>query len=82
VCYNGQVITANQQVTRKGQHKPYAKATRRQIEQRIGAAAVLSYCRFSKQRIRRVFKKLFDVEWRQADRYMTRAMAKISRLSQ
>jgi hypothetical protein len=69
------MATINQPVIRPGQHKPYFKATRRQTEQRIGAAVALRACRFSKQRIRGVFKKLFGVEWRQADRYMTRAMA-------
>jgi hypothetical protein len=69
-------------VIRKGQHKPYVKATRLQTEQRIGAAAALIFCRHSKHRIRDVFKKLFAVEWRQAERYMTRANAEISRLSQ
>ena len=75
LCYVGRVTNANQPAIRKGQHKPYIKATRRQTEQRIGAAAALIFCRYSKHGIRRVFKKLFGVEWRQAERYMTRAIA-------
>ena len=63
----------NQPVIRPGQRKPYIKATRKQIEQRIGAAAVLSHCGFSKSEIHRVFRGVFGVEWRQTDRYMARA---------
>jgi len=76
-----QVIDAKQPVIRKGQHKPYVKATRDQIQQRIGAAVVLRACRFQKPKIRRVFQKLFGVEWRQTERYMTRANAEIGKLS-
>ena len=64
-----------QPVIRTGQRKPYAKATRIQIEQRIGAAAVLSFLGYSKRKIHRVFRDKYGVEWRQADRYMARARA-------
>jgi hypothetical protein len=60
---------------RPGQRVPYRKATRKQTEQRIGAAAVLKFCGFSKLKIHRVFKKMYGVGWRQADRYMARARA-------
>lgn len=81
LCYIGRMANVNQPMIRKGQHKAYVKATRKQAEQRIGAAVALAYCRFSKSRIRRVFKKLFGVEWRQAERYMTRANAEIARFT-
>jgi len=64
-----------QPVIRKGQRKPYAKATRQQIELRIETAAVLRDLGFSKREIHSVFRQRYGVEWRQADRYMTRARA-------
>jgi len=67
-------------VIRKGQCKPYTKATRSQIEQRIGAAAVLMFCGFSKSKIHRTFREKFGIEWRQTDRYMARARADDSRV--
>jgi hypothetical protein len=62
-------------VIRKGQRKPYVKATRKQIEQRIEAAALLKFCGLSKCNIHRVFRERYGVEWRQTDRYMARARA-------
>lgn len=64
-----------QPVIRKGQRKPYVKATREQIELRIEAAALLRDCSFSKSEIHRVFRERYGVEWRQTDRYMARARA-------
>ena len=63
-------------VFRKGQHKPYFKATREQIALRTEAAALLWDCGFSKTAIHRVFQVRYGVEWRQADRYMARARAR------
>jgi hypothetical protein len=78
---HSQVMDAKQPVIRRGQDKPYVKATRNQIQQRIGAAFVLRACRFQKPRIRRVFQKLFGVEWRQTERYMTRANAEMGKIA-
>lgn len=63
-------------VVRKGQHKPYFKGTRKQIEQRIEAAGLLSSCGFKKTQIHRVFRERYKVEWRQTDRYMALARAR------
>ena len=64
-----------QPVIRKGQHKPYTKATRKQLEQRVEAAALLLSCGFNKSQIHQVFRRRYAVEWRQTDRYMARAHA-------
>ena len=60
---------------RKGQRRPYVKATRRQIELRIEAASLLWDLGYSKAQIHRVFRERYGVEWRQTDRYMARAHA-------
>ena len=64
-----------QPLVRKGQRKPYSKATRNQIELRLEAAALLRFCGLSKGEIHRVFRERYGVEWRQTDRYMARARA-------
>ena len=61
---------------RPGQRKPYTKATRRQIEERTEAAALLVFFGFGRTTIHRLFREKFGVEWRQADRYMARARAR------
>lgn len=63
-------------IVRKGQRKPYSKATASQIEQRIQAAGLLHFCGFSKTQIHQVFRERFGVEWRQTDRYMAYARAR------
>lgn len=69
-------MATKQPVIRNGQRKPYIKATRNEIEQRVGAAAALDFCGFSKRKVHRVFREKFGVEWRQTDRYMARARAR------
>jgi hypothetical protein len=63
-------------IVRKGQRKPYFKATRKQIDQRIEVASVLGWLGFTKTQIHHVFRERYGVEWRQTDRYMARARAK------
>lgn len=71
-------MTIKQPVIRTGQRKPYFKAKRGEIAQRIGAADILTFCGFSKHKIHLVFQKRYGVEWRQTDRYMARACARES----
>lgn len=61
---------------RKGQRKPYTKATCKQVDLRVEAADLLRFCRFTKSEIHRIFRKRYGVEWRQTDRYMARARAR------
>jgi hypothetical protein len=65
-----------QPIIRPGQRKPYAKATRPQIEERTQAAALLLFLGLAKTEIHRLFREKFGVEWRQADRYVARARAR------
>ncbi len=65
--------TQKQPVVRPGQRQPYVKGTRRQIEERTQAAALLLFFGFGRTTIHRLFRQKFDVEWRQTDRYMARA---------
>ncbi len=67
-----------QPAIRRGQRWPYRKGTRRQIEQRIEAAALLRDCGFSKYEIHRVFRERYRIEWRQTDRYLARARTRES----
>jgi hypothetical protein len=67
---------AKQPKIRKGQRKPYRKATRQQIEQRIEGVALLGFCGFRKSDIHRIFREWYGVEWRQTDRYMALARAR------
>jgi hypothetical protein len=67
--------TPKRPIIRQGQRKPYNKATRKQVEQRLEAAALLSSCGFAMCQIHRVFRERYGVEWRQTDRYMARARA-------
>jgi len=64
---------SKQPIIRRGQRKPYAKATRKQIEGRIEGAGLLCFCGLSKSQIHEVFRARFGVEWRQTDRYMALA---------
>ena len=70
-----------QPVVRPGQRKPYAKATRQQIEERTQAAALLLFLALAKTEIHQLFREKFGVEWRQADRYMARARARSESVS-
>lgn len=67
--------TPDQPRIRKRQRKPYVKATRKQVEQRMEAAALLRFCGLSQCEIHRVFRERYGIEWRQADRYMVMARA-------
>jgi hypothetical protein len=61
---------------RPGQHKPYVKATRREVEQRIKAAAWLAdYLEYEPSLIYDFFNEVFDIEPRQIARYIARARA-------
>ena len=66
----------HQPTIRPGQRKPYVKATRQQIEERIVAAGVLLFFGLSRTTIHRLFREKFGVEWRQTDRYLTRVRAR------
>jgi hypothetical protein len=63
-------------IIRPGQRKPYTKATRKETEQRLKAAALLEYSGWEKSEIRWFFQKVFGVEWRQIDRYIAHARAR------
>ena len=68
--------TKKQPVVRPGQRQPYVKGTRRQIEERTQAAALLLFFGLGRTVIHRLFREKFGVEWRQTDRYMARARAR------
>lgn len=70
-------MKTKQPVIRPGQKKGYAKATRQQIEHRIESAALLRFCGFEKSEIHRVFRSFYGVEWRQTDRYIYMAIARV-----
>lgn len=59
-----------QPVIRPGQRKPYRKATRQQIGERISYTVRLLRGGNSKTTIHRAMKAKYNVEWRQCDRYM------------
>jgi hypothetical protein len=67
------VLFPKQPIIRRGQRKPYFKGTRRQVEDRVQAAALLVFCGLSKCEIHAVFRERFGVAWRQTDRYLARA---------
>jgi hypothetical protein len=60
-----------QPIIRPGQCKPYAKATRQQIDERIGYVARLLRDGRSKFQIHRAVRWRFNIEWRQCDRYIS-----------
>ncbi len=55
---------------RAGQRKPYVKATREQIDERIGYVARLLRAGRTKTQIHRTVRARFNIEWRQCDRYI------------
>ena len=59
-----------QPVIRPGQCKPYVKATRQQIDERIGYVARLLRAGNTKSQIHCAVREKFNVEWRQCDRYI------------
>jgi hypothetical protein len=66
------MTTPKPPVIRPGQRKPYVKATRKQIEQRIREVELLRAVGLSKTEIHTILRIKFGVEWRQTDRYMAR----------
>jgi len=61
-------------VIRPGQQKPYAKATRREVEQRIKAAAWFDLnLDYEPSLVYDFFQEVFDIEPRQTARYIARA---------
>ena len=65
--------TRQQPIIRPGQRKPYRKATRKEVRQRLNAAAALEYWYHEKSEIHWFFQFVFGVESRQADRYISHA---------
>jgi len=57
-----------QPTIRPGQRKPYVKATRQQIDERIGHVLRLLRAGATKTEIHRAVREKFGVEWRQCDR--------------
>lgn len=66
-----------QAIIRPGQKKGYTKGTRQQIEFRIESAALLRFCGFEKSEIHRAFRAFYGAEWRQTDRYIYMAIARV-----
>jgi hypothetical protein len=66
-----------QPVVRRGQRTPYRKGTHQQIEHRVESAALLRFCGFNKSEIHRIFRAFYCVEWRQTDRYIYMAIARV-----
>jgi len=60
----------NPPIIRLGQRKPYVKATRQQIDERIGFVSRLLRVGKTKTQIHRAVREKFTVEWRQCDRYI------------
>jgi hypothetical protein len=68
-------IKTKSAIIRPGQRKPYVKATKAQIAQRIECARLLLHCGYEKSQIHRVFRGFYQTEWRQTDRYLCMARA-------
>jgi hypothetical protein len=64
-------------IIRPGQQKPYVKATRKEIEQRLKAAALLESCEWEKSSIQWFFQEVFGIESRQTDRYIAASRARV-----
>jgi len=59
-----------QTIIRPGQRKPYVKATRQQIDERVGYVSRLLRAGKTKSQIHSAVREKFGVEWRQCDRYI------------
>jgi hypothetical protein len=68
---NSETNSAHSAVIRPVQRKPYVKATRQQIDERIGFVARLRRAGKTKMQIHRAVREHFNVEWRQCDRYIS-----------
>jgi len=62
-------------IVRRGQYRPYTRATRKEIERRLKAAAVLQGWGFEKSDIHWFFQEVFGIESRQTERYIAHARA-------
>jgi hypothetical protein len=62
-----------QPIIRPGQREPYTKATHKEIEQRLKAAALFDLLEWEKPEVHWFFGEVFGIESRQIDRYRARA---------
>jgi hypothetical protein len=63
-------------IVRKGQRKPYTKATRKEIEQRLKAAAFFDSLEWATEDVDWFFQEVFGIESRQTARYRSHAHAR------
>ena len=69
--------TIRQPIIRRGQTHAYRKGRQHEIDERIGFVARLLRAGKTKTQIHRAVRGKFSVEWRQCDRYMAHAHARI-----
>jgi hypothetical protein len=70
-----QTMSKKHPIIRRGQRKPYVKATRKEVQQRLKAVAALDDSGWETSSIRWFLQEVFGIGWRQADRYITHARA-------
>jgi len=68
--------TPQRPIIRRGQRTPYAKATRREVQQRLKAVAVLADSGWEASSIYWFFHEVFGIESRQIARYIAHARAR------
>jgi predicted metal-dependent peptidase len=68
--------TTKQPIIRPGQRKPYVKATRKEVQQRLKAVAVLDDSGWETSSIYWFFQEVFGIESRQIARYIAHARAR------
>ena len=68
--------TTKPPIVRPGQRKPYVKATRREVQQRLKAVAVFDDCGWETSSIYWFFQEVFGIESRQIARYIAHARAR------
>jgi hypothetical protein len=71
-----QTMSKKRPVIRPGQRKPYVKATRREVQQRLKAVAVLEDGGWETSSIYWFFQEVFGVGPRQTARYRAHARAR------
>ena len=69
-------MTTKPPIIRKGQLKPYTKATRKEFQQRLRAAALLEYMEWEISSIYWFFQEVFGVGPRQTARYRAHTRAR------
>ena len=69
-------IESKSGIVRPGQRKPYVKATRREVLQRLKAVAVLDDSGWETSSIYWFFHEVFGIESRQIARYIAHARAR------